>query len=377
MTLSDEIRKHRADIRSDGYPMSVGELISLYRNRELEVRPAFQRFFRWTDAQKSSLIESLLLGIPIPSVFVSQREDGVWDVIDGQQRLSTIFELVGVLRREDGTCATPLTLTETRYLNELGGKTWDGNGDDGIGRDNQLLIKRSKIDVKIILRESSEGSKYELFQRLNTGGSQLSRQEIRNVIAITVDPDFYDWTETLAGNDNFKLCTSLSDRLLEERYDLELVMRFLILGRVDDSRLRIGDLGNFLDRESERLAGSREFDRQKEEHIFSVTFRELAKKYGDDIFRRFDKEKDRHLGGFVISAFEAFAMGLSWHVRNNPVSAVEIDEGLLQERVKSTWSDEEFTKAIGSGKAASSRIPIVIPYARRQLEECISAMSRS
>ena len=380
MTLNDEIRKHRADIRSDGYPMSVGELISLYENGELEVRPQFQRFFRWTDAQKSRLIESLLLGIPIPSVFVSQRKDGVWDVIDGQQRLSTIFEFVGILRRENAEHADPLTLTAARYLKALEGKTWKGSGENGIGengigRDNQLLIKRSKIDVKIILRESSEGSKYELFQRLNTGGSHLSQQEIRNVIAIMVDPDFYEWTESLAADENFKLCTSLSDRLLEERYDLELVTRFLTLGHLDDNRLRIGDLGDFLDRESERLAGSGDFDRQREKRVFETTFGELAKEYGDTIFRRFDQVRGRHLGGFLISAFEAFAIGLSWHIRSSSVGVVE--GTLLREVVESTWSDEDFTKAIGSGKAASSRIPVVIPYARKRLEKCLSATSQN
>lgn len=56
----------RAEIRSDGYPMSIGELINLYRDGELDIHPEFQRFYRWNDEQKSRLIESILLGIPIP-----------------------------------------------------------------------------------------------------------------------------------------------------------------------------------------------------------------------------------------------------------------------------------------------------------------------
>ena len=111
MSLDLEIEARRAEIRSDGYPMSIGELISLYRDEELDIHPEFQRFFRWSEEQKSRLIESILLGIPIPSIFVSQREDGVWDVIDGLQRLSTIFELVGVLKDENGEILPPLTLT--------------------------------------------------------------------------------------------------------------------------------------------------------------------------------------------------------------------------------------------------------------------------
>ena len=91
MGLNQEIKLRREEIFSDGYPVSIGELINMYDNDELNIKPQFQRYFRWTDTQKSRLVESLLLGIPIPSIFVSQRKDGVWDVIDGLQRLSTIF----------------------------------------------------------------------------------------------------------------------------------------------------------------------------------------------------------------------------------------------------------------------------------------------
>ena len=229
MGLNDEINRRRAEISSDGYAMSVGELISMYENGELNIRPQFQRFFRWTPYQRSRLIESLLLKIPIPSIFVSQRQDGVWDVIDGQQRLSTILQLVGVLTDADGNRLAPLKLSRTKFLPSLLDKTWDGIDESSIGRDNQLLIKRSKIDVKIILRESSEASKYELFQRLNSGGSPLSEQEMRNVIMIMVNPSFYEWIETLAQDENFLVCAALSDRARQERYDLELVTRFLTL----------------------------------------------------------------------------------------------------------------------------------------------------
>ena len=376
MTLNEEIKKHRSHIRSDGYAMSVGELISMYQSGEIDVRPQFQRFFRWTESQKSRLIESLLLGIPIPSIFVSQREDGVWDAIDGQQRLSTIFQFVGILRGENGAIRDPLTLTETRYLKALGGKTWSENSGSGsgIGQDNQLLIKRSKIDVKIILRESSDDSKYELFQRLNTGGSQLSEQEIRNVIIITIDPPFYEWMEKLAMDENFKACTSLSDRALSERYDLELVMRFLALGRLEDNNLRIRDLGDFLDVEAERLAKSPDFDRKEESHVFRTTFKELASKYGDNIFRRYDKQKVRHLGGFLISAFEAFGISLSWHVRRG---SGNLRKDKLKDLVEETWSDDEFLDAIGSGIRAGSRIPVVIPYARKRFQGCLSVTNPS
>lgn len=374
MGLNDEINERRAEISSDGYSMSVGELISMYESGELNIRPQFQRFFRWTPHQRSRLIESLLLRIPVPSIFVSQRKDGVWDVIDGQQRLSTIFQLVGILKGESGKRLDQLRMTRTKFLPSLEGKTWDGTDCDGIGKNNQLLIKRSKLDVRIILRESTDSSKYELFQRLNSGGSQLTDQEMRNVIMIMVDPLFYEWVESLARDENFRLCTTLSDRAYDGRYDLELVMRFLLLRNRAKSRLNVGDLGNFLDDESERLAADKSIDRDRESNIFGTTFRILYENYGDDIFRRYDRYKKRHLGGFLISAFEVFAIGLGWHVKD---SNTFVDKDILSTVIKETWSDPGFLDKVGSGISGSRRIPVVIPYARKRLEKCLSARRRS
>ena len=152
MNLAREIENMRSEIRTDGYPVSIGELISMYRADELDIHPEFQRFYRWTDEQKTRLVESILLNIPIPSIFVSQREDGVWDVVDGLQRLSTIFELIGELKDDKGDRLPPLTLQGTKYLPSLEGKTWETTAlSEGIGATHQLIVRRSKIDVKIIL----------------------------------------------------------------------------------------------------------------------------------------------------------------------------------------------------------------------------------
>lgn len=100
MKLKEEIAAKRKDIIVDGYPMSIGEVANLYRDGEINIHPEFQRFFRWDDEQKTRLIESILLGIPIPPIFVSQRIDGTWEVIDGQQRLSTIFQFMQILKKK-------------------------------------------------------------------------------------------------------------------------------------------------------------------------------------------------------------------------------------------------------------------------------------
>ena len=366
MSLDQEIYARRAEIRSDGYPMSIGELISLYRDDELDIHPEFQRFYRWSDEQKSRLIESILLGIPIPSVFVSQRDDGVWDVIDGLQRLSTIFQLVGQLKDDSGNILVPLTLKKTKYLPSLEGKKWDDDDPSlSIGSANQLIIRRAKIDVKIILRESSDSSKYELFQRLNTGGSQLSDQELRNVILIMVNPDAFRWIESLARDENFQACLGLSDRLLSERYDLELVTRFLVFRGLDEAQLgSIGDIGEFLTDSIVELADPDRFTREKpvEEEAFRLTFAALAGSLGDRSFRKYDQVKKRHLGGFLISAFEPIALGVGYNFANySSETALQRIENIG----KKLWANAEFLTRSGSGVRASTRLPSNIPLGRR------------
>ena len=194
--------------------MSINELATMYKDDELELHPEFQRFYRWTDEQKSRLIESLLLGIPIPSFFVYQRPDGVWAVVDGLQRLSAIFQVMGILRGLDGELLPPLTLTATKYLPSLEGRQWGTNEADlqGIGGDLQRVLKRSKLDIKIVLRESDADTRLELFQRLNSGGTELSSQELRNCLILMVSPDALEHLRTIADIENFQNSVALSTR---------------------------------------------------------------------------------------------------------------------------------------------------------------------
>jgi len=314
--LQEEIDKTRAEIRTDGYPVSIGEWISIYEKGELDIHPEFQRFFRWSIRQKSRLIESILLGIPVPQIFVAQRPDGVWDVVDGLQRLSTIFQFAGILIDEEEMRLPPLTLEATVYLPSLQGRRWedDDHPDQSLNAAQRLLIKRAKISVSIILKESDESAKYELFQRLNTGGSMLSDQEVRNSILVMLNRDFYRWIKGLAEDLNFKSCVALSDRAVEEQYDMELVLRFIVFRTMSPAALaKLGDLGEFLTDQSKGLAQNQSFDYKAEETAFRETFAILATQLGDDAFRRYDSQRKRFVGGFSVSAFEAVAIGVGYN----------------------------------------------------------------
>lgn len=119
MSLQNQIQDRAREIRTDGYSMSIGEVITLCNDRDIDIHPEFQRIFRWNSTQKSRLIESILLGIPIPPIFVSQRTDGVWDVIDGVQRLSTVLEFTANYVDENGIRQPGFILEEGEYLTSI------------------------------------------------------------------------------------------------------------------------------------------------------------------------------------------------------------------------------------------------------------------
>ena len=99
-SLQEQIDAMSKSIKTDSYPMSIGELAALYKDGDLNINPVYQRMFRWDMEQQSALIESILLQIPIPPIYVFQSEDGKWNLIDGQQRLSTIVKFMGIRKTD-------------------------------------------------------------------------------------------------------------------------------------------------------------------------------------------------------------------------------------------------------------------------------------
>jgi hypothetical protein len=359
MGLSEEIEHTRKEIRTDGYPMSLGELLSMYSAKEIFIQPEFQRYFRWKDDQKSRLIESILLGIPIPSIFVSQRPDGVWEVIDGLQRLSTIFQFVGVLAGPDGL-VPPLILSKTKYLPSLEGKMWAG--ENGLDREQQLLIKRAKINITIIHRESDPQAKYELFQRLNTGGSPLSPQEIRNCILMMVEPTVLPWLRTLSERESFKKSWKFTDRQLEQQYHLELVVRFLVFRNQDlaaiDTQL---DLDFVLTEQMLALIQSPAFRMEDEATAFNKVFDDLFGAMGEDTFRRRNEEADEYQGRGLNTAFDLLAVAYGG-----------VYEGLLQvpdfNKVKEVLNDDGFRQKTKAGTRALTKLRVAVAAGRERMK---------
>lgn len=361
MKLDKEVDEKRREIRTDAYDMSIGELCSLYEDGEIDIHPEFQRFFRWTDRQKSQLIESILLGIPIPPIFVSQRADGVWDVVDGLQRLSTIYQFMGMLKDENGKIVKPLVLSKTKYLPSLEGKQWNGNGNgkNAFSQSLRLLVKRSKLSVSIILKESDENAKYDLFQRLNAGGSHLSPQEIRNCILVMINKNMFRWLKNLAEYEPFRNCAALSDRPISESYDIELALRFVIFSCISEDDLsNVGDVHVYITDKMTEIASQKSFSHKTWSQLFRQTFDLLEHEVGDKAFKRYDNKKKKFSGGFLISQFELVACGCAYNLYNDTIPAN------IEGKIMKSWSDPGYTKWTGSGITAARRLPRLIPYGR-------------
>ena len=208
----------------DKYSMSLRELMTMYQNEEINLVPIYQRLFRWSGEQASKLIESIMLGIPLPPIFVSVR-NGKWEVIDGVQRISSILWFYGNLVDENHK--NPLVLSNLEILRELNGKTYNQLKKE---YPNSLFkffdIKR--IDVNLLVSENIE-SEYTLFNRLNTGGISLSAQEIRNFLISKLNNKFY---EEIKDFKDSKLCErvlTISDKQISEDYRSELLIYALII----------------------------------------------------------------------------------------------------------------------------------------------------
>jgi Protein of unknown function DUF262 len=372
MKLVEELKERVKEFKTDGYPMSIGEIINLYENNEIIINPKFQRYFRWTDFQKSRLIESIFLGIPTPAIFVYQREDGVWELVDGLQRISTILEFVGKLKDSNKLDSTGkpsllprLKLKATKLLPSFQDVEWEDepSADSPIPRSLQLDFKRSKIKVEIIQKESDANAKFEVFERLNTGGTFLSAQEVRNCVLVMLNEEWLVWLENLSKLESFRNCVPLTDRALDERYDMELVLKYFGLMKYELSGRDVTDFLNDCVHElfsSSNIANDTEFEN------FKKLFDLLNAALGESSFRRFNVNK--HTGRFLDSAFEPIAIGLGTNLAEYDLNSPK-DIELIQEKIEALWQDPEFLNNMGSGSNAKIRIPKLVTLGKKHFKK--------
>lgn len=191
----------------------IESLYGKYKRGKLVIQPDFQRHFVW-DAKKSSrLIESALLDIPLPVIYLSEEKDGKEYVIDGQQRLTAFFSFIDG-QFPDGR---DFKLTGLKVFTEFNRKSFKE-----IDEKLQDKIRYCKIRTITFRRESEADLKFEIFERLNTGAVSLNDQELRNCI---YRGPYNELLKELSKDTNFMYLLGLKKPDKRMR-DIELVLRF-------------------------------------------------------------------------------------------------------------------------------------------------------
>ncbi|HQT23989.1 MAG: hypothetical protein B7X86_14415 [Sphingobacteriales bacterium 17-39-43] len=364
--LEKEISNERERLSSDRMDISFGELINLYKNQELIIRPEYQRLYRWNLKQKTALIESILLGIPIPPIFVAEDSEGVWELVDGLQRVSSFISFFGEL--DDDLTKMPEELNDeivveedlrvwNKWSLEAGSlvPSLEDIDIDSLPNKYKINLKRAVCRVEILRGESSTAMKYELFKRLNSGGSKLTPQEIRNAIYRGINPIVNELLSELSKNPAFLKLTALSNQKKQELYDQELILRFIALLNNQES---VNDnLENYLNHYMESAVKSPVFDKVGLEKIFNEVI-DIIHKVGDE--KTFRNQSNL----FVPALFEGITIGVAQNIdkyRNN--------DSLLKERINAIKIDSDFKKYSGSASNSKSRVKNRLTRANQIFQE--------
>lgn len=175
------------NIDAEKFDITIRELWDRYKNNNIILQPSFQRNYVWDEKKASRYVESLLLGFPTPSVFVAEETSGQWVVIDGHQRLASLFRFMRPLFSHPAEVAgvpvpwaelTPLRLRYLQLLTDMNLK--EVTEIPKLERENRLW--QIKIPVVKIGKKTNTNMKYELFARLNLGSLSLNPQELRNCL---------------------------------------------------------------------------------------------------------------------------------------------------------------------------------------------------
>ncbi|NEP60221.1 MAG: DUF262 domain-containing protein [Symploca sp. SIO2G7] len=347
VSLEERIDTKIGEIRTETLDLSFGELVNLHAANELIIQPEYQRLFRWSDVKKSRLIESILLELPIPQIFVIENANGVLELIDGLQRVSSVIQFIdaSVLKWEEPL--SPLQLQGCDLIKDLNNKFFND-----LSLILKLRIKRSSIRTIIIKRQSKSFLRYEMFKRLNTGGESLEPQEIRNCSARMVGDKgikFYNFLKQKAIYSNFLKCIeSLPEESKYKKGDEELVLRFFASKNAQD--LFRSSVTDWLDLYMENiLLEEVNFNYNIESKNFDILFDFLGNTLGENAFVIY-KENQPQIN-LKPAYFEAITVGVFNvldQIKNLP------SEQVRKKIIETTQSDKfkQYT-GLGANKKSS------------------------
>jgi hypothetical protein len=266
-------------IRRDNY--SVFQVLKMITDGDLNLSPDFQRNLVWDNIRKSRLIESVLLGIPLPVFYFAENRDGSFNVVDGLQRLSTLRDYTN----------NGFNLKNLEYLKADCERKYFKEEPDKKINASQVLedkytrrIERAQLVVNVIEAKSPLKVKYDIFKRINEGGRPLNSQEIRNCMA---NNDTRAYLRELAKSQAFMKATggSVSDVRMDAQ---ELVLRFtaFYLQRKDVIGSYTGDMNSFLDNALEALNSQKSNEFNQIKTAFTIAMQNAYHLFGQHCFRK-------------------------------------------------------------------------------------------
>lgn len=337
------------------------------RGEVLNLRPEYQRRLRWRNAQKSRLIESLLLNIPIPPVFLYESDAARYEVMDGQQRLNAVREFV----------AGDFALTGLQVLKPLNGLRYS-KCPPRIKRS----LDRSSLSAIVLLLESEPTNNNSsltiadirrfIFDRLNTGGTKLNPQEIRNAIypgefnkslvelsrfrAFTDTFDIPPYTES-DPNDYYENPLRQKNNLYTTMADCQLVLRFFAL--LDEKNIR-GSMKSMLDRAMEERVKISAAEAAASAERFKERFQVLYDIFDGAPFRLPPDEKGHVRVSAALYDASMVAMDLLWQEREK----VMADKQGVKTRLGSALANEDslalLTGQANTAQAVKDRIALMV-----------------
>jgi hypothetical protein len=268
------------------------EIDSLYRkwkDGDLDIQPDFQRGFVWDIVKASRLIESILLDIPLPVIYLSQEKDGKEYVIDGQQRLTSFFSFIdGKLPDPKLPFGKDFKLSNLNVFTELNGKYFKD-----LPRELQKKIRFYKIRTITFRKESEQDLKFEVFERLNTGSVSLNDQELRNCI---YRGKYNDLLWELSEDKIYRELLGIKKPERRMR-DVELVLRFASFYHSTYINYK-PPIKKFLNNDMERFRFISDKDALELRNAFKNTTTLIKYILGEHAFKRFYSGNQDHPNGY-------------------------------------------------------------------------------
>ncbi|RGD72898.1 DUF262 domain-containing protein [Anaerofustis stercorihominis] len=307
------IDKQSRTVKTKSLDISFNELLDMYNNKELIIAPDYQRMFRWSEEKQSMFIESLILEMPLPPIFVIELEEGIYELIDGLQRISTYLHFryndidEDVKKDFSKTINKGLILDGCDIVKELNGFNYDE-----LPRSIQLKLKRNFIRMEVLRKETDKNIRYHMFKRLNTGGELLSNQEVRNCTIRLLGDEFNNFVIECSKYDYFKKTISnLGEENIATKKNEELVLRYFALKNNLTNYKK--DLDFFLTDYMEKVTlGTFEFNYEQEEKVFKGVFEKIYNMYQNHAFSSLVKSNpEKYKTDIIMYLYDSITCGLA------------------------------------------------------------------